>query len=193
MSLRSLKTLLVSLSLLASTSVLAAPLVVDIAGVESHGELGDPNNTVWTYNVGANSTITGVSYSFNVTAYDPSWLSEIGLAFTDSKSGNGVVFTPGVLDWYSGTADYADAVDLREYDLAFQVGSDGILRLEFYEDYDDFSGPDGIWNFGTITFDIEPQAAAVPEPMSALLLGAGALAMGYAGRRRRAGKAPEAA
>lgn len=193
MSLRFLKTLLVSLSLLASTSVLAAPLVVNIAGVESHGELGDPDNTVWTYNVGANSTITSVSYSFNVTAYDPSWLSEIGLAFTNSKSDNGVVFNPGILDWYAGTADYADEVDLREYDLAFQVGSDGILRLEFYEDYDDFSGPDGIWNFGTITFGIEPEAAAVPEPMSALLLGAGALAMGYAGRRRRAAKAPQRA
>lgn len=193
MSLRSLKTLLASLSLLASTSLFAAPLVVNIAGVESHGAFGDPNNTVWTYDIGANSTITSVSYSFNVTAYDPSWLSEIGLAFTNSKSQDGVLLTPGVLDWYSGTADYADAVDLRDYDLAFQVGSDGILRLEFYEDFDDFTGADGIWNFGTITFGIEPEAAAVPEPMSALLLGVGALGMGYAGRRRRASKATEAA
>ena len=188
MSLRSLKTLLAGLSLLASTSLFAAPLVVNIAGVESHGEFGDPGNTVWTYDVGANSTITSVSYSFNVTAYYPSWLSEIGLAFTNSKASEGVLLTPGVLDWYSGTATYSDEIDLREYDLAFKVGNDGILRLEFYEDWDDFAGVDGVWNFGTITFGIEPEAAAVPEPMSALLFGAGAIMMGHAARRRAAGR-----
>lgn len=187
MSLRSLKNLLLSLSFFTCTSVFAVPLVVDISGVQSHGEFGDPENTVLTYDVGANSTITGVSFSINVTAYRPSWLSELGLAFTNSKVTDGIVFNPGINDWFPGTATYSDAIDLREFNLAFNVGNDGLLRLEFFEDYDDFQGADGQWNFGTITFDIEPVPQDVPEPATALLLGAGAALMGYAGRRRRSG------
>ena len=183
MSFRSLNKLLVSLSFFASASLFAAPLTVDIAGVESIGEIGDPGNTVLTFNVGANATVTSVDYSFNLTAIDPSWLSEIGLSFTDSDGIEGVVFNPGVGDTIPGTATYSGSADLVDFGLAFKVGADGILRLEFYEDYDDFGGPDGIWNFGSITFGIEP-AAAVPEPSTALLLGAGIALIGY-GRRRR--------
>lgn len=188
MSLNVLKKLLVSSLFFASTSLFAAPLVVNLNGVDSVGEIGDPDNTVLTYDIGANSLITGISYDFNVTAYSPSWLSELGLAFTNSKGTDGVVFNPGVGLISSGTRTFSDSVDLTEYGLAFNVGADGILRLEFYEDYDDlFVYPDGRWNFGTITFEYTPEAVnAVPEPATALLLGGGAMLMGFAGRRRRA-------
>ena len=58
-----------------------------------------------------------------------------------------------------------------------------------------FVSPDGRWNFGTITFEYTPEQVAgeVPEPATALLLGGGAMLMGYAGRRRRARKAAAAA
>lgn len=185
MSLSTLNKLLVSLSFFACTSLFAAPLTVDIAGVESYGEIGDPGNTVLNFNVGANSTVTSIEYSFNLTAIDPSWLSEIGLAFTDSKGNAGVVFNPGINDTFPGSDTYTGSADLVNFGLAFQVGNDGILRLEFYEDFDDFGGADGIWNFGTITFGIEPEVVAVPEPSTALLLGAGIMMIGY-GRRRNA-------
>lgn len=178
------KVLFAGLSLLACTSVFAGPLTVDVSGIQSHGYIGDPDNTVLTYNVGANSRITSVAFSINVTAFSPSWLSEIGLMFTDSDQFDGVIFTPGVGDEFSGTASYIDSVDLISIDLDFLVGADGILRLEFFEDYDDGFGADGQWNFGTITFGIEPVASDVPEPGSILLLGAGLAMMGYAGRRR---------
>jgi len=193
MSLRSLKALLVSFSLVASTSLFAAPLVVDLTGINSVGEIGDPGNSVYTFDIGANSLITGISYNFNVTAYSPSWLSELGLTMTNSKQTEGVDFHPGIGLDFSGTRSFSGAADLVPLGLDFYVGNDGILRLEFFEDFDDlFVNPDGRWNFGTITFDYTPQAAPsdVPEPATALLLGGGAMLMGFAGRRSRAAKAP---
>lgn len=193
MTINSVVKLLVSLSIFASASLFAAPLVVNIAGVESHGEMGDADNTVLMYNVGANSTITSISYSVNLTAFSPSWLSEIGLMFTDSDGFEGVVFNPGVDDTFEGSETYTGSTDLLDFALSFKVGSDGILRLEFYEDFDDFGGVDGRWNFGSITFGIEPAAVAVPLPGTVFLLGAGAIVMGLGRRRRAAPKVSESA
>jgi hypothetical protein len=191
MILRSLSKLLVSLSLFACTSVFAAPLVVNVAGVESFGEVGDSGNTVLTFNVGAFATITGISYNVNLTAFSPSWLSELGLYFGDTDQSTGVYFTPGFEDSNPGTGTYADAADLVALGLDFQVGADGLLRLEFFEDFDDAAvSPDGIWNFGTITFTtdaIDVPPGTVPEPASGLLMGAGLALIGYTARRRRNG------
>lgn len=193
MSLNVLKKALLSSLFFASSSLFAAPLVIDLNNFGSYGEFGADGNTVLTYDIGANSHITGISYDFTVTAYSPSWLMELGLAITNSKASDGVYFNPGIVDWFPGTASYAGSADLEALNLAFNVGNDGILRLEFYEDYDDASvSPDGRWNFGTITIDYTPEAAAVPEPATALLLGGGAMLMGFAGRRRRATKAVQA-
>ena len=128
MSLASFNKLLVSLSLFACASVFAAPLVVNVAGIQSQGEIGESGNTVLTYDVGANSVITSVAYSFNLTAFSPSWLSEIGLAFTDSDGFDGVVFNPGFGDSIPGTATYAGFADLVDLDLDFAVGADVISQ-----------------------------------------------------------------
>ena len=119
MSLSTLNKLLASLSFFACTSLFAAPLTIDVAGVESYGEIGDAGNTVLTFNVGANSTITSIDYLLNLTAIDPSWLSEIGLSFTDSDGIEGVVFNPGFGDEFEGTDTYTGSASLVDLGLAF--------------------------------------------------------------------------
>ena len=190
MSLR-LNKLLVGLSLLACTSAFATPFTFDVAGVKSFGEFGESGNAVYELNVGANATITSVSYNVNITAFSPSWLSEMGLAFTNSGVTDGVLLNPGFGFDNPGTASYSDVIDLLAEGLSFSVDADGILRLEFYEDWVDNISPNGIWNFGTITFNTdaidEPPTGEVPEPASGLLVGAGLALMGYSARRRRNG------
>ena len=190
MSLNLLKKLLAGLSLLACSSAFAGSLTVDLSNINSVGEFGNARNTVLTFDVGANSHITNVNYSINVTAFDPSFLAELGLAFSNSTVTEGVLLTPGAFDMSPGTASYSDTLDLILSDLDFTVGADGILRLEFYEVWDDGRvTPDGFWNFGSITFgyDALEDPADVPEPASALLVASGIAALGVA-RRRRAGR-----
>lgn len=189
MSVRAFSKFLASLSLFACASVFATPLVVNVAGIESTGEQYDPANTVLTYNVGANAHVTSVSYNVTLTAFGESYLSEMFLSFTDSD-GNGVYFNPGYEDAGPGTGSYSDSVDLTSIGLDFYVGTDGLLVLEFFEDYfDEDTFPNGIWQSGTVTFNIEPDVVVpptdVPEPATVLLLGAGLAALGYTSRRRR--------
>jgi hypothetical protein len=186
MNIQSIAKLLASLSFFACTSLFAAPLVVDVTGVQSFGVQGDPGNTVLSYNVGANAAITSITYNVNLTAYDPSWLSEIGLFFSGSDLG-GVEFVPGFSMDEPGTATFVAYFDLIASGDAFAVREDGILRLEFFEAFNDSAvTPDGQWNFGTITFGInETPVSDVPEPGTTALFGAGLMLMAYAARRRR--------
>jgi hypothetical protein len=192
MSLRSLKKLLIACSLFACTSAFAAPFTFNVGGVQSIGELGDPENQVYEINVGANATITSVSYTVNLTTIGFSYLSEFALAFTNGAFTDGVLLNPGIGDDGPGTGTYSELIDLVAEGLSFSVDADGILRLEFYEDFDDDAGADGIWNFGTITFNTDADVPTVPgtdvpEPATGMLMGAGLALMGYTARRRRNG------
>jgi len=169
----------------------AAELIVDVAGAQSFAAFGAAGNTVRTFNIGANSRITGLAYSVNITAFSPSFLSEAVLAFTGSDTlGDGVFLTPGIDDDNPGTASYADAANLVDLDLDFAVGADGLLRLEWFEDFNDSAiSPDAIWNSGTITVTYEAldTPGAVPEPATwAMLIGGFGMVGGTLRRRRTA-------
>lgn len=194
MKLIKLSKMVAALSLFACASVSAAPLTFDVSGIESIADLDNPANVFRFLNVGANSRITSVSYDVNITAFPNSYLSEIALLFENTDSSEFRTLLPGYDGddpiEVSGTDNFSGSEDLGE---GVTVGADGILRLQFFEDgTDNFAGADGIWNFGTITFEVElaEEPGEVPEPSTTLLMGAGLAMLGYAGRRRRAaGKA----
>ena len=156
-------------------------VTVDVAGIADMDERGAQSNVVRELFVGAGASIWSLKWDINLTSYDPSYLSEIQLTFSDSL-GNGVTFTPGGGDDFQGTGGYAGFQDLRAIGQNFQLGSDGVLRLEFHDAYKDraFDEPDGLWNFGTLTFGV----SAVPEPQSGALALIGLLSVIGVAKRR---------
>jgi hypothetical protein len=156
---------------------------IDVSGIASYDEYGSSANTVLTFNLGANAEVTGIGWDVGLTAYTPSWLSELKVAFEDSSQLSGVFLTPGVGETFSGTGSYSSGgiLNLADYGLNFNVGADGILRIEFFEGYVDGLNPDGIWDSGTLTI----QTAAVPEPATYGMMALGLLAVGGFARRRR--------
>jgi len=162
------------------SALVSSFLNVDVTGIFSYDPYGDVLNVVQNYNIGANSHVIGIGWDVDLFADSPSWLSELTVAFEDSAQLGGVFLAPGAGDDFSGSASYSSGgvLDLVGLALDFNVGPDGILRLEFFEGFDDFANDwDGIWDAGTLTVEY-----VVPAPGAMALFGAGGL---VALRRRR--------
>ncbi|MDY0745076.1 PEP-CTERM sorting domain-containing protein [Paucibacter sp. R3-3] len=164
-------------------------LTFDVSGIASWGTLGDASNVVALLNIGAGSTLDQVGWNVNLTATSPSWLSDIAVQFSDSVAtqDTAISLAPSATN-AAGTASYVSSglVDLTAANLSFAVGSDGKLRLEFYETWDDIVGAkDGMWNSGTLTLAVTA-ATAVPEPGTYGLMALGMVGVLLAARRRRA-------
>lgn len=168
----------------------AATLVVDVAGAEGYSTFGSFQNTTQTFNIGALSRVTSLAYDVTLTAFSPSYLSEAGVAFTGSNLFEaGVSFMPGVEDENPGASRYVGTVDLVAAGLGFAVGTDGLLRLEYFDTFNDQGvAPDSSWTGGTLTFTYDEVAAAVPETSTWIMMLAGFGMIGLAARKRSSAK-----
>jgi len=131
---------------------------INVAGVTSVGNLGDPGNTIINrdYSGGPCSSVDDIGWaSIIFTAISPSWGSEATLEVSASNgsSASSIQFFPG--QDTSGTFGPTSGSTGTPVVLL----ADEILRLEFWESFDDGTvDPDGIYDSGSI----EVIPAAVP-------------------------------
>jgi hypothetical protein len=165
----------------------SAVVGLNVAGIPSRYGFGEAGNFVFNLQLAPNAEVTGIGWDVIVSAFDPSWLSEMVVSFENSDQSAGVFLTVGAGDDNPGlNAAYSSGgiVDLVGLSLNFNVGADGILRVEFFEDFDDSSvDPDGIWVSGSLNIDV---ATPIPEPGTYGLMALGALGVLAAVRRRKA-------
>jgi hypothetical protein len=153
-------------ALFVSERISKADIVLNVSGMSTVGELGDARNSVRTFNVSPNAFISDISWtSVSFRAFDPSWLSEVSFALSNSDESQSWTFRMTDLQesgTYTGSGTQLDLVDSTGG--PFTLLSDGILRLETYETFADAGlTPNAVISAGSLTI------TAVPEPSSMLL------------------------
>lgn len=164
-------------------------VVVDISGANTWDPVSDPSNEIRIIDIAAAAGLpsgtpvimNGIGWNTNQTAFGSSWLSEMGMYFDDNIAPDlsGLFLRPGAGSNFPGTASFSSPViKLADVLIPDVVLPNGLLRLEFYESFDDIADTiDGTFNPGsTVTVQI------VPAPGALALLGLAGL---VGGRRRR--------
>lgn len=174
----------------AETLVVNVPFAGDIDSFDDYGATG---NQVFLLDMGSiapgytNFAMSGVGWDVTITAEGASWLSEATVAFNNSTndSPDEVWLSPGAGNYTPGTMSFSSGGIIQFSSIPLNnmaLNGDNILRLEFFESYDDVPGTrDGFWHQGG-TLDLQFEATAVPEPASMAVLSLGAAALL---RRRR--------
>ncbi len=178
------KSLLAALlaTVLYSTQAAAGTVTIDVGGVGSWDELSDPDNVVITLGFAPGAVVTAIGWDVEITPSGDSWYSEPTARFSDSIGGGAIDLTPGILDADSGDGipvaySSGGLVDLTSMGLADIVLADGLLRIEFFETFDDNPDAlDAMWS-GTLTVRV------IPLPAAVWLFGCAVVAL--AGWRRR--------
>jgi hypothetical protein len=138
-------------------------VVYDVTGTPSNDSAGASCNVrVTIQSPGGKTHFSGIGWDVQLTAYSPSWLSEIAVLITN-VNGEGYILRPGAGDTFGGTQSYSSG-GLNDlcgvYGLPPLELPDGYLYLEFFETYNDFPncGQDGNWDSGTLTFAFDTPA-----------------------------------
>jgi len=160
-----------------------ATATFDISGIEVWDEQGDIDNVVLNEVLVPNAHIIGAAFDVQITTFNGSWLSEPEIRLENSDQSEGFVMTPGAgfdTDGVNQSYDSGGMMDLTTMPipLDFFLNADGVLRIEFYDVFDDnIDALDAV--FGSAS-TVQVQYI-VPTPGSAALLGLA----GLVGARRR--------
>lgn len=164
---------------------------VDLSSVASWDALSDSSNQILLVDVnaalggvaGAGATMTGIGWDNSLSTVGGSWLSEAVMYFDDNIAPDlsGLFLTTGVGEDFAGTNSYSSGgiLDLSDNGIPDIALADGILRIEFFENFDDVADAIDAFYGGTITIAAD---YTVPAPAGLAVLGLGGL---VASRRRR--------
>ena len=153
--------------------------------------LGDPDNTVLLIDMaslfgfapGSTMPLFGLGWDLTIETVGASWLSEPTMVFDSPLGGSpdGVFLTPGTGADEPGVGTFQSEGTVKFIDVGLNelILSDGMLRIEFFESFDDVADAIDAHITGTLTLQ-----SWLPSPGSAGVLAVGA-ALGA--RRRRAG------
>jgi hypothetical protein len=173
------------LATLCISTAQAETALINVVGAFSYDVEGSASNTRMSVSLAPGAHVTAVGWAVSLTANSPGWLTEMKVSLLDSTGTVGINLTPGYADNFSGTASYSSggAVDLTGGGSDFYVGANGLLNVQYFEDYNDLTGADGTWNSGLLT--VEYSVSSVPEPAS-WALWSGGLLIGLGLRRHAA-------
>ncbi len=150
----------------------------DVTGIESVDAQGNPANFVAILNVATcvglpnNSPIAmnGVGWNVSLNAPDPSWLNELTVGFSaDGDTLPDINLRPGASVAAPGAQAFSSngIVKFSSVPLPDILLPTGKLRMEFFESFDDFAGPEAEWVSGILQIQVTPE----PATMSLLALG----------------------
>lgn len=163
--------------------------VFDVTGIQSFDVLAAPGNTVIEFDLiaalgaaqGATFEMTSIGWDVTITTFGSSVLSDASIYFDDNIAPDmaGLFLRPGIGVNTPGSQAFSSVglVDLSDNSIENILLPNGVLRIEFFEQFSDIiGGADAVWS-GTITIGTNYP----PAPGTAALL----LLAGAAGSRRR--------
>jgi hypothetical protein len=169
-------------------------LVVPLGGNQSVDPFGDPDNVVLAFNIGPNSTVTGVGWTnallesasatfgsqAMITLSDSAVFQQIDITIFDGLNFTGLFGPESQTIIKVGPDPGQSGPEI--FGGEFMVGGDGMLRLEFWESVDNApNSMDAIWVAGSLLV----QYQTIPGPGGLALLGLAMVGMRPPGLRRR--------
>lgn len=179
---------------------------VDMTGINSWDGLDDADNVSIDIDISSSLKVVGAAWDVGIASIGESWLADASVFISNSDGsadGNAVILAPGFEVLSPGDQEFSSGGVVLFADAGLpevEPNGDGIIRLQFYEDFDDV--PDaidsewrnaespvtcpGIWlelderqgGGPGLPPDIDPNAVPLDHPMTRLLL---ILLLGLAG------------